>query len=312
MKKILCVGNACVDVTVRPVDEQPELGKLKMVESIQMKVGGCAANTATDLARLGAEVSVCAAVGEDAFGDFILSELIRENLQTGGIKRLTGVSSAASVVTISSSKERSFWHVPGAADLYTPAEIPKHELERCDILFLTAALIMKGFDGEPAAALLKQAKENGKITVMDTCWDSEGIWIDKIAAALPYLDFFIPSIEEAEMLAGTSEVDAICDRFMASGVRNVIIKMGARGAYVSEAGGARYCSAAFERTDIVDTNGSGDAFCAGFLCALAKDLPLKECVRYANATGSFCVTGAGPSSGIPSMTEVETFLNAHR
>ena len=311
MKKILCIGNTCVDVMVRPVDELPETGKLKFVDSITSGVGGCAANAALDLTRLGAPVSIGSAVGKDGFGDLILSRFAGEGLATEGISRFEDIPTAASVVNISSSGERSFLHDPGVTSVYSPKDIPEKLIDECDLLFLTGALIMKSFDGTPAANMLRMAKQKGKITIMDTCWDAEGKWHNKIGPAYPYLDFFMPSIEEAEMLAGSSDPDAICDQLLNEGVKNIIIKHGSRGAYVCEASGKRYWSPAFKRSHVVDTNGAGDAFCAGFLCALAQGRDIADCVRFANATGSFCVTGVGPCSGIPSADTIEQFLETH-
>lgn len=309
MKRILCVGNACVDVTVKPVDRLPETGTLQFVDSITTSVGGCAANAAMVLAKLGADVRVCTAVGDDGFGDYILSAFRKFGLATDDVRRFDGLSTAASIVQVCSTGERSFLHDPGVTSVYAPGDVSEKTLCESDIVFLTGAMIMRGFDGGPAAELLERAKELGKYTVMDTCWDSDGVWMKKVCSALPHLDMFMPSIEEAEMLAETANPDAICDAFLSKGVQNIIIKMGSKGAYVCEGNSdKRYISPSFKRERIIDTNGAGDAFCAGFLCGLSRGMDIQSCARYANAVGSFCVTGAGSCAGIPSMSVVDHFL----
>ena len=160
--------------------------------------------------------------------------------------------------------------------------------------------------------MFKKAQEMGKYTVMDTAWDPTGRWLKGVEAALPYLDLFMPSIEEAEQIAGVSDIDAIADFFFSKGVKNVIIKAGKKGAYICEAGAERYYAPTYMSIKPVDTTGAGDSFCAGFLAGLAQDLGYKKSAQLGNAVGTHCIMAMGASTGIKPLAEIEKFMREHQ
>lgn len=221
---------------------------------------------------------------------------------------MTDTPTSASVVAVDDRGERRFIYFPGSTSELTRKDIPENLLEENDILFIASALLLEKFDGEGAAELLRKAREKKKYTAMDTAWDDTGRWMERIRPAMPYLDLFMPSIEEAEKLAGCSDPDGMADVFFDEGVGSVIIKMGIRGAYICETREKRYQVPAFRENHPVDTNGAGDSFCAGLLCGLARGQGFEQSARFASAVGRYCVLGSGPCSGIPKMEEIDRFL----
>lgn len=312
MKKILCIGGATMDILVRPVDQLPQTGTLKSVNEIATFVGGCAANAAIDLGRLGAPVGLCCKVGQDAFGSFIIDELKNNYVDISGVVVDKTVGTSASVVNITSHGERSFLYNPGSTSEFSLEDIPDSVLEKYDIIFIASALILTKFDGTPAAKLFEKARKMGKYTVMDTVWDFEDKWMEKIKPSIPYVDLFMPSIEEAIKLTGEEDIDKIADIFFSLGTKNVIIKMGSKGAYVCENGRERFFSPPFLQEHPIDTNGAGDSFCAGFLLGIANNWNYVRSAEFANAVGSHCVMGTGAYSGIVSMKEIELFVEKQR
>ena len=91
---------------------------------------------------------------------------------------------------------------------------------------------MPSFDGAGTEKLLKEAKQAGVLCCLDTAWDSTGQWMKKIEGSLPYLDWFMPSFDEARELSGKTAPSEMADLFLAKGVRNVIIKIGKDGCFV--------------------------------------------------------------------------------
>ncbi len=81
----------------------------------------------------------------------------------------------------------------------------------------------------------------GKVTVMDTAWDFQDVWMPKLEGALRYTDLFMPSIEEAKKLTGEEDSAVIADKFFGMGVKNVVIKLGAKGAYICPRGHGTRC-----------------------------------------------------------------------
>ena len=147
---------------------------------------------------------------------------------------------------------------------------------------------------------------------MDTAWDYEGIWLDKISEALPYLDIFMPSIAEAKKLAGVDDDDGyreIAARLKALGPKNIVVKLGNKGAYMLTENGEEMLAPTYTSIKPVDTTGAGDAFCAGFIAGLSLGKAYDECLRLGNAVGTSCVRKIGASAGILSMRETLGFMN---
>lgn len=308
MKKILCIGGVTADIMVKPVNQLPLPGTLEAVDDICMFVGGCAANTAIDLGRLGATTSLCCKIGNDAFGAFVLSQLRKNNVNTEPVVVEEGVGTSVSIVNVNSEGERNFLHNPGSTAYLRPEDMEDKLLEEHDIVFIGSAMLLPRFDGKPAADFLKKAQEMGKYTVLDTVWDFEDIWFPKIREELQYLDLFMPSIEEAIKLTNKDDVDEIVDEFFALGAKNVIIKVGKQGAYICEKGKERYYAKPYFQKNPVDTNGAGDSFCAGFLCGLAKGWAYERCAMFANAVGSHCIMEKGAYNGVVHMDKIQAFM----
>ena len=94
-------------------------------------------------------------------------------------------------------------------------------------------------------------------------------------------------------------------------VANKIIEMDGNGAEsCSTPDGSRKWIAGF-RTEVVDTTGAGDSFCAGFCYGLVNDYPIERAIRFGNAAGAFCVSAMGASAGIPPAAEIDAFLASH-
>jgi sugar/nucleoside kinase (ribokinase family) len=131
-------------------------------------------------------------------------------------------------------------------------------------------MLLPSFEGEDLAAFMKKAREDGKMTVMDTAWDKDGKWLCRIKEALPFTDLFMPSFEEAKALSGESDPEKIADFFFDCGCGSVIIKLGKQGALLCEKRDQRIYVPIVEGVTVKDTTGAGDAFCAGFLYGISK------------------------------------------
>lgn len=311
MKNVLCVGSITADIITSPVDSLPEKGTLRAVENITISVGGCASNAAIDLAKLGIPVAIASKLGDDPMGRYVKDELEKHGVNIRGL--VTGsVPTTVSNVCLTSDGERSFLYSPGSAADFSIADVDRNLLEMTDIVFVAGAMLLKRFDGRECADLLRAARAAGKTTVMDTAWDYEGIWLDKISEALPYLDIFMPSIAEAKKLAGVDDDDGyreIAARLKAIGPKNIVVKLGNKGAYMLKENGDEMLAPTYTSIKPVDTTGAGDAFCAGFIAGLSLGKAYDECLRLGNAVGTSCVRKIGASAGILSMQETVRFMN---
>lgn len=308
MFDVTCVGILVADAIARTVDNLPESGKLELVERIELFTGGCAANAAIDMAKLGLNTAVLGKLGDDGFGKFMLNSLKDENVDVAGLKIDSLVGTSSSLVTIDSNGERSFLHYLGANAEFGVEDINIDIIENSEIVFVAGVMLMPKFDGIPCAQFLKLVKEMGKYTVLDTAWDSKGRWMNLLGPSMKYIDLFIPSLEEAIMLSGKKEPEEIADFFLSMGVKTVVIKLGKNGCFIKDDKGEKHQIPTYTKVKVVDTTGAGDSFVAGFIAGMVHGWNLYECGKFANAVGSHCVMAAGASNGITSFEEILNFV----
>ncbi len=308
MYDVACVGILVADAIARSVDGLPESGKLQLVDTIELFTGGCAANAAIDMAKMGLNVAILGKVGNDGFGKFMLTSLKDEKVNVEGLRVDNTSGTSASIVTVDSCGERSFLHCLGANAEFGIEDIDYSVIKDSEIVFVAGAMLMPKFDGEQCAEFLKKVKEMGKYTVLDTAWDSKDRWMSVLGPCMKYIDLFIPSIEEAIKLSGKENPEEIADTFLSMGVKTSVIKLGKKGCFIKDSKGEKYTIPTYGKIKAVDTTGAGDSFVAGFLTGLKKGWNLYECGKYANAVGTHCVMAAGASTGIKSFDEIKKFM----
>ena len=314
MKRVACVGILVADVIVRPVNEYPEKGLLERVDSITVHSGGNAMTAAVNLRKLGTDSTLIGKVGRDMFGEFLVGCLKNEGVNTDGIFRDENIQTSASVLMLDEKTgERTILHCTGANSTFGVDDIDFGVIEKNDIVFVTGSFLMDRFDGKETAEFLRRCKEMGKITALDVCWDANGRWGEVLDTVMPYIDYFLPSIDEAKMLSDEDDVKKMADVFFDKGVRHVVIKCGSRGAYCRENRESE-CKMipAFKIENPVDTTGAGDSFCSGFLSALSRGEDFYSCAEFGNAIGAFCVTQKGATSGTPTYDEAKRFINSRK
>ena len=110
-------------------------------------------------------------------------------------------------------------------------------------------------------------------------------------------------------LYGDSPVEAVLGRILSAQPTLAVAKLGARGCLIKSDTGER-CYIPAWTIDVVDATGAGDAFCAGFVLSLLRDVDPAEAGRYANAVGALTSTGVGAIAPQPSHAEVVAFIDS--
>lgn len=309
MPEVACVGVLCADALAKPVDSLPKKGKLELVKNLQLEIGGCAANAAIDLAKMGIDTALVGKIGDDGFGRFLSDTLKREKVDISGLKVDRSVPTSASIVVIDGDGERSILHCLGSNAQFSYEDVDFAIVQKSKILFIAGLFLMPEFDGAGAERLLMEAKQAGVLCCADTAWDSSGQWMKKIEGMLKYMDWFMPSFDEAQELSGRNQPSEIAEVFISKGVRNVVIKLGEDGCYVKPENMDGFTVPAYRDIKVVDTSGAGDSFCAGFIAGLVKGWDVEKCARFANAVGAHCVMQIGTTTGIRSMDEMLEFMS---
>lgn len=308
MVEIACVGILCMDALAKPVDMLPAKGKLKLVDNITLQIGGCAANVSISLAKIGLQVSVIGKIGNDRLGQILLDTLRTENVEMKGLKVDPSVSTSASLVMISNDSERSIVHSMGANRYFCFEDIDTDIIRNSRILLIAGTFLMPDFDGHGTEKLLKFAAGHNVLCCMDTAWDSTGEWLNKIEICLPYLDWFMPSYDEACHLSGKTAYDEIAGFFFSKGVKNVIIKLDSQGCFVKPRNERGFIVPSYNKINVKDSSGAGDSFCAGFIAGLYNKWSVRECAMFGNAVGAHCVMEIGTTTGIKPMDKILAFM----
>ncbi len=310
MKKVACVGILVADVIVEKVSRYPENGKMAPVNSIVMCNGGNAMTAAINLRKLETESYIIGMIGNDMFGEFLKSKLLESGTNISGLKTNDNVQTSTSVLMIDDEGERSYFHCTGTNSVFSEEDIDYSVIEKCDMVFVTGSFLMDRFDGAQTMNFLKNCKNMGKTTFLDVCWDATGQWGELLDMSMPYIDYFMPSFDEAVCIASKENLEEIADVFVSKGIKNVVIKLGSKGCYLRKEGdreGKVFSPYYVEKP--VDTVGAGDSFCSGFLAAFARGNNVEDCARFANAVGCHCVMAKGATAGIKSYTETINFIN---
>ncbi len=291
------------DVVVRSVDALPARGATDLVDELQILAGGCAANTAAVLSKLGAKVRLAALIGRDSLGDVALANLRDTGVDLDPVLRDDSVPTSGAIVLIHRSGDRSFFYRHGGNERLANHHVPDHVLASASIVHVGGALKLLELD---LAALFARAKSNGSITSIDTDWDTNGLWMKRLRDALPHTDYLFTNEDEAGMIVGINDSAQAGHALLACGANAVIIKRGAHGAmFLSKA--QEFSSPAFP-VEVLDSTCAGDSFVAGFLRGVSLDLPLAETMRLANAAGALSTTQLS-HHGVVSMAAVEKLID---
>lgn len=309
MAEVTCLGILVADLVGKPVDEFPGRGKLVLVDQLELHSGGCAANTGVGLAKIGISTGIIGKVGSDGLGEFLIGVLSKNGLDARGVVRDPNVGTSGTMVMVHGDGERSFIHYLGANATLTEADVDFDLLKGTKILHVAGSFLMPAFDGEPTAHVLKKAQELGITTTLDTAWDSKGRWMSVLQPCLQYIDYAVPSIEEARLVTGKHDPADVAKVLMDHGVKTVGLKMGEDGCYIRSSD-AEIRIPRYE-VNAIDALGAGDAFAAGFLTGVLKGWDLEKTGRFANAVGASCVMALGATTGIKSLDETLAFMEAN-
>lgn len=296
MPEVVCLGILVADVWGKPVNDWPERGRLSLVDEIGIGIGGCAANTGLSLRKLGVDVAIMGKVGADGFGDFVLETLRSNGADVSGVLRDPAVSTSATMIMVDDQGERTFIHYIGANGRVCATELDMDLIGSARVFHFAGALVMPGFDGEPAASVMRQAKEAGVLTSLDTVWNATVPWKELVAPLFPHTDVFLPSLSEAQQITGREEPAEVAAALLDMGVGTVALKMGEHGSFV--ANGETALTVPAFRIEALDGTGAGDAYVAGFLAGILKGWGLEETARFASATGALCASAMGTTAGV--------------
>jgi len=288
-------------------------GELSAVDHFIKRVAGAELNVATGLARLGLKVSWVSRVGNDSFGQFVLDTLKKEGIETAGVtlddRYPTGFQ-LKSKVTDGTDPIVEYFRKGSAASHLSVEDFNPIRFTAARHLHLSgvaAALSASSYALlDHAAGAMKAA---GKTISFDpnlrpVLWKSEAEMVEKLNHLAFQADWVLPGVKEGQILTGEKTPEGIADFYLNRGVKAVILKTGADGAWFKTADGEQGAVAAVKVENVVDTVGAGDGFAVGVVSALLEGKTLQQAITRGNIIGSLAIQVQGDSEGLPTREQL--------
>ncbi len=307
--EVLCAGIIVADHVCSPVSHLPAAGELVMAERMLLTIGGCAANVAVDLVKMGVRSAVVGRVGSDVFGRVVSEMLSDTGVDVSALKVTPEAETSQTLIVNVAGQDRRFIHTFGANGEFRAADIPTDRLRGCRVLYLGGYLLMQNVVQEELVPVFEAARQAGARTVLDVVTPGPADYLTRLEKILPHVDVFLPNNLEAELITREKDPVRQAELFHRMGARTVVVTLGSDGAVLVQ-DGLRLRSGVFS-VPYVDGSGGGDAFDAGYIYGLLHGLDATECLRVASALGASCVRAIGTTPGVFTRPECEEFLREH-
>ncbi len=305
MKSIVVVGSVNLDL-VCTGQRIPAPGETVTGRNFQTFRGGKGANQAVAIGRLGYPVSMVAKVGDDEFGPRLRQGLRAAAVNVAAVGAASRTPSGVALISVDAHGQNSITVVPGANGKLLPRDLDKAlpRLRSAGMILTQLEIPIKTVEYLSAIA------ERFAVPLILDPAPARPI----SRRLLRRVTYLTPNETEACVLCGTpigsltpQNAQEYAEKLLATGAANVIIKMGAQGAYVASADGLRTLVPSF-KVRVVDSTAAGDAFNGGLAVALMRGETLLDAVRFAAAVGAVSVTRAGAQPAMPTSREVNRLL----
>lgn len=316
MKKLLSIGEALIDM----IPGQVNVG-IKEVETFQPIVGGAPANVCGAFVKLGGEAEMITQLGDDPFGDKIVSEFKRHGIGDTYVKRTNQANTALAFVALKDdgNREFSFYRRPSADMLMGASDIQEAWFEGEYALHFCSVSLGDFPMKEAHRQAIKYAEKQGLLISFDPnlrkpLWNSEKDLYDTVHEFIPYAHILKISDEELEFLTGKTEITEALEQLFVGNVKMVIYTKGSEGAecYTRSAHAFAPC----EKVKAVDTTGAGDGFIGSFLYQLfanqvtadnidtLTEEQMKAFLAFSNRFCGYSVQRKGAIASYPTLKEL--------
>jgi ribokinase len=326
VRPVVVIGSLNLDRTFN-VAAFPSAGVTQTVIRYAEGVGGKGANQAAASARMGVATRMLGCIGQDAAGDSIAAALAEAGVETSALVRTSNAPTGNAAILLTPEGENSILVVPGANHVLAP----EHLRDQRELLASAAMLLLQM--ETPLEVLAEALAIAGPADVP--------VMLDPApASALPaellrQLSWFTPNESEARFYldaaggpaggpagdalgsdargkAGLArdlfcDPEAICRYFQSLGPKNVLLKLGARGAALLT-GDGRFLLVAAPKVTVADTTGAGDTLNGALAAMLALGRSEEDALRFAIAAASLSTTRPGALASLPTRSEVDSFM----
>lgn len=363
---VTVAGHICLDIipqipgTIKEITELFKPGKLINVGAAKISTGGPVSNTGIALKKLGLKVAFMARVGNDEFGNLVI-HLLNKQGHTEGVSISDRDRTSYTIVIAPPGIDRLFLHDPGANDHFSSFDLNKKIMAQSRLFHFGYPPLMANCyqkRGKELRTIFQLAKATGATTSLDMALpdpDSPGgkvPWNQVLENVLPYVDIFLPSIEEVffmldsekyfqvKKIAGMKDMVDFIDpgdysrfakRCVELGSKIVVLKSSHRGIYIFTTDLEKHNNLgasppndrnnwsnrelwcpAFRVKQLASAAGSGDSAIAGFLAAYLRGYSIEKTLKYANCVGFQNLQALDAVSGIKDWNETTNMVEQNR
>ena len=315
MKKLLAIGEALIDMI------PSNTGRIMNVNNFTPKVGGAPLNVCGAYTKLGGSSNIITMLGNDPFGDKIVTELNEYGINVDYIKRTDKANTSLAFVALdeNGNREFSFYRNLGADMLMSENDIDNSWFSDAYALHFCSVSLGNFPMRKAHDKAIRYAKENGSIISFDPnvrlpLFSDHEYLKNVIHEYIQYADILKISDEEVEFIFGNNDIEESLEYLFNKGVKLVVYTSGKNGAKA-------YTTNSVAQSDgievkAIDTTGAGDGFIGCLLYQLAKDnvslkqlnsLAKDKLKKYLDTSNKFCsisVTKEGSIASYPKLEEI--------
>lgn len=298
MKKILVIGSLNMD-TVIETPRIPVPGETIMGKSVKLVPGGKGANQVYTIGKLGGDVAMIGAVGDDSYGDMLIENLKKVHVNVEGIERIKGGTTGQAFIPVDDSGENSIIVIGGTNEQVDVRLLEKYErlMDESDIVVMQQEIPLS-----TVMAAKEMAVRKGKTVIVDpapAAYMPDEFWEG--------IDYIKPNETELGILLGRElhteeEYEAAARAMLEKGVKNLLVTLGSKGCLFMTEGVREFLPA--NKVQAVDTTAAGDCFTGAFAVALSLGRTEREAIAFAQKASGIAVTRKGAQTSVPDLEEV--------
>ncbi|SEA79793.1 2-dehydro-3-deoxygluconokinase [Thalassobacillus cyri] len=304
MNDIITIGDAMITF------DPSSTGPLRFSDSFNRKVGGAEFNVAIGCSRLGLKAGWIGRLGKDEFGRHIYNFARGEGIDVSEVKLEEGYPTSLNFKEIQAdgSGKTFYYRHKSPTETLLPESLNEESFQHAKLLHITGvfpAISKQNIQVIDQAVTL--AHKHGVKISMDPnirlkLWSKEKAR-ETLLKWMPYVDYLLTGLDEAELLFGTSDVPELIERAKHYNITHLFVKLGEGGSLVWN--GNEITEAPAVKVDkVADTVGAGDGFDAGVICGLLNDWEPKRILQFANTIGAMVVGVYGDNEGLPYFEDV--------
>lgn len=296
---LLTIGEILVDMISKDFAEDFS------TDEYVKKFGGSPANIVINTKRLGLNSTVVSSVGNDGFGDFLVSYLQNQGVDASLITRTTCPTSMVVVTRSKGTPVPIFYRGADYQIEYTKKL--EETIKNSKIMHFSTWPLSREKSRKVVEKGVETARKSGTLIGFDPnyhkdLWEEDFDGVGYIKSIIKYVDFIKPSEDDAERLFGKDTPENQIRKFLELGAKLVVMTLGKDGVIVADKNQIqRFCTLA---TEVQDTTGAGDAFWSGFYTGIVKGRSILDSVKVGLAASAFKLRYVGAISPMPKYEDL--------